>query len=295
MSATKNSAREASWRSGRTSPRLLPFAAAFVVISALLSAGAPAYAQGPITNINTDVAFDQHPGAQVPADLSFYDDAGKPVKLGDYFGHSPIILTLNYLSCQNECSFELNQLTGALADIPFNLGDEYAAITVSIDPRDTPDVAAEKKWEYVRNYARPGRGEAWHFLTGSELSIEQLARTVGFRYEYNAPTDEYAHPLGLIILTPEGRIARYLYGTDYDPRDVRLALVEASQNKIATPLDQLMLVCYHYDPANGRYSSFVLDLTRVGGVVTVLALGIFLGWMWIKDLRRDAQQLKREE
>ncbi len=253
----------------------------------------PAYAQGPIGDIKTDVAFEQHPGAQIPADLMFRDESGAPVRLGDYFGTSPIILSLNDLSCPNQCTFELNQLTGALADLPFNIGDEYAAITVSINPRDTPDIAAGKKWTFVRNYARPGRGEAWHFLTGSESSIEQLARAVGFRYEYNSATGEYAHPLGLIVLMPDGRIARYVYGTDYDPRDLRLALVEASQNKIATPLDQLMLVCYHYDPANGRYSSLILDLTRVGGVATVLGMGMCLGWMWVKDLRRDAQSIKR--
>ncbi len=292
MSETKH-AGETPIRSNKHGIARAALVSGFLGVLVFLSAGLPASAQGPITDVNTDVRFEQHPGAQVPADLSFYDETGKRVQLGDYIGRSPIILTLNYFSCPNECSFELDQLTGALADIPFNLGDEYAVITVSIDPRDTPDLAAEKKWEHVRNYARPGRGEAWHFLTGSEQAIEQLARTVGFRYEYNAPTDEYAHPLGLVFLTPEGKIARYVYGTDYDPRDVRLALVEASQDKIATPIDQLMLICYHYDPANGRYSTFVLDFTRAAGVATILAMGVFLGWMWRQDLKRDAQDVER--
>ncbi len=269
------------------------FTAIWLVYVGFVWGGMPTHAQGPIGDIKNDVGFEQHPAAQVPADLGFFDESGAPVRLGDYFGTSPIILSLNDLSCPNQCSFELNQLTGALADLPFNIGDEYAAITVSINPRDTPDIAAEKKWTFVRNYARPGRGEAWHFLTGSESSIEQLARAVGFRYEYNSATDEYAHPLGLIILTPGGRIARYIYGTDYDPRDLRLALVEASHGKIATPLDQLMLICYHYDPANGRYSSLILDLTRVGGAAMVIGMGTFLGWMWVRDLRRDAQSIKR--
>ncbi len=293
MSGTKY-LRHTSIHANRHGIGMAALVSVFLGMLMFLSSGGPANAQGPVTDVKTDVSFEQHPGAQVPADLSFYDDNGKVVQLGDYFGRSPIILTLNYFSCPNECSFELDQLTGALADIPFNLGDEYAAVTVSIDPRDTPDIAAEKKWERVRNYARPGRGDAWHFLTGSELSIEQLARVVGFRYEYNAPTDEYAHPLGLVILTPEGKIARYIYGTDYDPRDVRLALVEASQNKIASPVDQLMLICYHYDPANGRYSTFILDMTRAGGVATVLVLGVFLGWMWRQDLKRDARDGKRD-
>ncbi len=259
---------------------LLPLLSVLLLFT--LTAPATIHAQGPITDIKTDVGFVQHPGAQIPGDLTFRDDTGAPVRLGDYFG-KPTILTLNYYHCPNMCPVSFDRLTNALADLSANLGTDYQVVTVSIDPRETPDLAAETKWIYVRTYARPGLGEGWHFLTGDESSIEQLAQTVGFRYEYNASTDEYAHPLGLIFLTADGKITRYIYGMDYASRDVRLALDEASQGKIATPLDQLMLICYHYDPANGRYSSAILTATQIGGVITVLGLGFFIGFLFKTD------------
>lgn len=246
----------------------------------------PASAQGPVIDLN-QIAFEQQPGAQVPADLAFRDENGNPVTLGNYFG-KPMILTLNYFSCPNLCTLELDQLTGAIADLSFNLGDEYEIISVSIDPRETPEIAAQKKWQYVRNYARPGRGAGWHFLTGTEPAIEQLTQTVGFRYAYDAQNDEYAHPIGLIILTPQGQVARYIYGADYPARDLRLALVEASQNKIGSLVDQILLLCYHYDPSTGKYSNLVLGVARATGILTVLGLIVGLGWLWKNDLRRSA-------
>ena len=248
----------------------------------------PVHAQGPLTDVKTDVAFDQNLDAQVPLDLVFRDEDGQTVKLGDYFGNRPVILTLNYFHCPNLCLFELDQLTGALTDLSFNLGDEYAVVSVSIDPRETPQLAAEAKWQYVRKYARPNRGAGWHFLTGDEAAIEALTRTVGFHYAYDAATDEYAHPTGLIILTPQGKIARYLYGVDYVSRDLRLALVEASQNQIGSAVDQILLLCYRYDAANGKYSSLVLSLARWTGAATVVVMGVFLGWLWRRDLKQKA-------
>ncbi len=256
------------------------------ILSRLLLTATTAHAQGPITDIKTDVGFLQHPGAQIPGDLTFRDDTGATVRLSDYFG-KPTILTLNYYHCPNMCPLSFDHLTNALADLPYDLGKQYQVVTVSIDPRETPDLAAETKWIYVRTYARPGLGDGWHFLTGEESSIEQLAQAVGFRYEYNAETDEYAHPLGLIFLTADGKITRYIYGTDYASRDVRLALDEASQGKIASPIDQLLLICYHYDPANGRYSSTILDVTRIAGVTTVLGLGLFIGFLFKTDAKRN--------
>ncbi len=249
---------------------------------------APARADDPGTDVSAAAGFDQKLGAQVPLDAGFVDESGRPVRLGDYLGSRPLILTLNYLRCPNLCSLELDQLTGSLSDLPFNLGDEYAVITVSIDPRDTPEYAAEKKWQYVRSYARPGQGDAWHFLTGREPAIRALADSVGFYYAYDAKTDEYAHPIGIVILTPEGRVARYIYGVDYPSRDLRLALVEASENKIGSAIDQILLLCYRYDPAQGRYSTFVLNLVRVSGILTVLGMGLFIGWLLRKDLGRPA-------
>ncbi len=254
-----------------------------LVILALPSA---VQAQGPVANVNQDARFEQHPGAQVPSDLVFRDETGASVKLGDYFGERPVILTLNYYNCPNMCTLDLSTLTQTLADLKFNLGDEYSVVTVSIDPRETPDLAAGAKWEYVRDYGRPNRGDGWHFLTGDEGSIERLANVVGFHYAYDAANDEYAHPIGLIVLTPEGKIARYIYGVDYAARDLELALVEASQNKIGSVVDQLMLICYHYDPANGRYSTVILEVVRWAGVATVAGFGIFLGLLFRADFKR---------
>ncbi len=245
-----------------------------------------AYAQGPIIkDVKTDVAFDQNLNGQVPLDTVFVDDNGNRIRLGDYFSTKPIILTLNYFSCQNLCSLELDQLDGALADLSFNLGDEYDVISLSFDPRDTPDLAAETKWQYVRDYARPGKGDGWHFLTGDESQIQQVTQAVGFHYAYDPKTNDFAHPLGLMVLTPQGKIARYIYGLDYNATDLKLALMDASQNKIGSAVDQILSLCYHYDPANGRYSSIVFDIVRVSGALTVLALGTVLGRQWWHDYK----------
>lgn len=245
-----------------------------------------AQAQGPVTKVNQDARFEPYPGAQVPMDLVFRDETGAAVKLGDYFGKRPVILTLNYYNCPNMCTLDLNTLTQNLADLKFNLGDEYSVVTVSIDPRDTPDLAADVKWQYVRDYGRPNRGDGWHFLTGDEGSIERLANVVGFHYAYDAANDQYAHPIGLIVLTPEGKVARYIYGVDYVGRDLELALVEASQNKIGSVVDQLMLICFRYDPANGRYSTIILEVVRWAGIATVAGLGVFLGLLFRADFKR---------
>ena len=238
------------------------------------------------TNVAQNVAFDQRLGEQVSSELSFVDEQAQPVKLGDYFHVKPMVLTLNYFSCPNLCSLELDQLTGTIADISLNLGEDYDIISVSIDPRDTSNIASQKKWQYIRRYARPGRGAGWHFLTGDKSAIEALTQAVGFRYDYDAENDEFAHPIGLIVLTPEGKIARYLYGVDYAANDLRLALVEASQNKIGTAIDQILLLCYHYDPSTGKYSPMVLNIVRLSGGIMVLAIAGGLGWLWKTDLKR---------
>lgn len=247
---------------------------------------APVHAQGPVVDVKRDVTFDQKPNAQVPLDLVFHDDQGQTVKLGDYIRDKPVILTLNYFHCPNSCSLALDQLTQALADLKFNLGDEFAVVTVSIDPRETPVIAADKKWSYVRDYGRPGRGDGWHFLTGDKVAIDALAQAVGFHYAYDPRTDEFAHPVGLMVLTPQGRISRYILGTDYAARDIQLALVEASQYKIGSVVDQLLLVCYHYDPTTGRYSAAILEIVQWAGLAMVVLLAVFIGWLWKSDLRR---------
>lgn len=263
-------------------------------ILVLIVPGTAARAQGPLTDLKTQVGFDQHPNAQIPLDLVFHDDKGQDVRLGDYFGNKPAILTLNYFNCPNLCTLELDQLAEALAQVPFDLGNQYDVITVSFDPRDTTALALAEKWEAIRHYARPGLGDGWHVLTGDASAIRQLTQAVGFRYAHDAQTDEFAHPLGVIFLTPQGKIYRYLYGEQFSPTDLRLTLVAASQNKIGTVIDQVLLVCYHYDPAQGKYSTLVIQLSQVAGIATVLVLGVTLARWWRQDLKRDAEYLKNE-
>jgi protein SCO1/2 len=258
-----------------------------VLLALLVAFVAPAQAQGPVGNIKQHVGIDQKVGSQLPLDLAFRDDRGETVKLGDYFGTHPVILTLNYFHCPNLCSFMLDQLGEDLAGVSFNLGEEYSVVTVSLDPRDTPPAAASSKWEAVRHYARPGLGSGWHFLTGEAASIQSLTRAVGFRYVYDPQTDEFAHPLGLVFLTPQGKITRHIYGDDFPSADLRLALVEAAQGRIGTPVDQLLLLCYHYDPSLGKYSALILNITRVAGGLTVVVFAAALSWLWYQDFKRD--------
>ncbi len=251
----------------------------------LLVLGTPARAQAPLPPMLREVGFDQRLDQPLPLELTFRDESGRSVTLADYFGSKPIILTLNYYHCRNLCPLELDELVGSFADLSLTIGEQFDVITLSIDPRDTPKIAADKKNLYLRRYARPGANEGWHFLTGDASSIQTLASAVGFRYAYDPAQDEYAHPLGVIVLTPQGKIARYLNGLDFPAQDLRLALVEASQNRIGSAIDQLLLLCYHYDPATGKYSALALDLTRLGGIVTAVGLAAFLFLMW----RREAK------
>ena len=241
------------------------------------------HGSGDITPL--DIAFDQKLNEQVPLELDFLDEAGQPVQLGDYLGEKPVILVLAYYECRTLCNIVLNGLVESLNKIEFDIGDQFEVITVSIDPRETPALAAAKKEAYVESYGRAKAGEGWHFLTGQQASIEQLAETVGIRFVYDEDTDQYAHPAGVIVLTPQGKIARYFYGIDYQPTDLRLGLVEASQNKIGSPVDQLLLLCYHYDPVTGRYSLLITNVVRLAGLATVLLLGGFVTVM----LRRERE------
>jgi protein SCO1/2 len=248
---------------------------------------APASGHTLTPNDLSGVGFEPKSGAQVPADLAFRDELGKPVRLADYFGQRPVILTLNYFTCPNLCPLTVQDLASALGDVPFALGEQYTVLTVSIDPTDTPLVAQEKKREYLRPYPGPGIENGWHFLTGDQASISQLTDAVGFRYAFDPDQHEYAHPAGLVILTPDGAISRYLYGLDFEPNDLRLALAEAGQRQIATVADRILLLCYHYDPEQGRYSSLVLRIVQGAGGATVAGLGLLLGVLWRRDLRRS--------
>lgn len=257
-----------------------------LLLVALLVFPLSVQAQPAATNPFAAVGLDQRLNEQLPLDLSFRDETGKPVYLRDYFGEKPVVLALVYYQCPMLCTLVLNGLLRSLRALSFTAGTEFTVVTVSFDPRETSALAATKKAAYLQDYARPGAETGWHFLTGEEPAIQQLTQAVGFRYVYDAKADQYAHASGIIVLTPQGRIARYFYGVEYAPRDLRLGLVEASANKIGSPVDQLLLLCYHYDPATGKYGVLITNVIRLAGVATVLGLGTFMLVMF----RRERQQ-----
>ena len=223
-----------------------------------------------------NVGITQHLDAQVPADLAFVDDTNKPVKLGDYFGKKPLILNLVYYNCTMLCGEALEGLSGAMKLVKFDVGKEYEVVTVSFNPNETPEMAAAKKKRFVERYGRPGASAGWHFLTGSADSINALTKAVGFQYQYDAKNGQYAHATAIMVLTPEGRISRYFYGVDFPPKDLRMGLVEASQNKIGNLTDQVLLYCYHYDPATGKYGAIVNNMLKLGAVLTILFIAVLL-------------------
>jgi protein SCO1/2 len=232
-----------------------------------------------------NVSLEQRLNQRVPLDLSFRDDNGSQMPLSSYFGGKPVILALVYYQCPMLCTQILNGLVISLRGMSLVSGRDFDVVAVSIDPTETPDLAARKKAEYLRRYAKSSTG--WHFLTGAEPQIRQLAEAVGFRYAYDPRTRQYAHASAIMVLTPGGRLSRYFYGIEYAPRDLRLGLVEASENKIGSPADQLLLYCYHYDPSTGKYSAIVMNIVRLAGALTLLIFGALLAWMWRRDLRRS--------
>jgi protein SCO1/2 len=223
-----------------------------------------------------NVGIEQSLNAQVPPGLTFRNETGQPVKLGDYFGKKPLILNLVYYNCTMLCGEALAGLTGAMRLVKFDVGQEFDVITVSFDPRETPELAAAKKRDYVKRYGRPGAAQGWHFLTGPAESINALTKAVGFQYQYDPKINQFAHATAIMVLTPQGHISRYFYGVDFPPKDLRMGLVEASQGKIGNPIDQVLLYCYHYDPATGKYGAVITNILRLAGAATILILGGFL-------------------
>jgi len=232
------------------------------------------------------IRIDQKLDAQVPADLAFVDEQGRPVTLGQYFGKRPLILALVYYECPMLCTQVLNGLTSSLSLIKFNAGQEFDVLAVSFDPGEGPGLARDKKKSYMERYKRPGAESGFHFLTGKQDAIDRLTDAVGFRYAYDEKIDQYAHAATIIVLTPEGHVSRYFYGIEYMPRDVRLGLVEASQNRIGTMVDQALLLCYHYDPSEGRYGVAIINLIRLIGVLVIAGFGAFV----FISLRRERRQ-----
>ena len=220
-----------------------------------------------------NVGIEQHLNGQVPPDLAFVDDAGQAVRLGAYFGKKPLILNLVYYNCTMLCGEALAGLTGAMKMVKFDVGNEFDVITVSFNPQETPAIAAAKKQDYLKRYGRTGAAAGWHFLTGPADSINALTKAVGFQYQYDPKINQYAHATAIMVLTPQGRISRYFYGVDYPPKDLRMGLVEASQGKIGNAVDQVLLYCYHYDPATGKYGAVVNNILRLGAGLTILIVG----------------------
>jgi len=222
------------------------------------------------------VGIEQHLNEQIPPDLSFRDDTGKTVRLGDYFGKKPLILSLVYYQCPMLCSEVLNGLGSALRVVKFDMGKDFEVLTVSFNPKETPEIAAAKKAEVLKHYGRADAAQGWHFLTGPQESIIALTQAAGFQYEYDAKTGQYAHATAIMVLTPEGKIAQYYYGVEYAPKDLRLGLVQASKNKIGNVVDEVLLYCYHYNPDTGKYGAIISRILKLAAGATILVLGTFL-------------------
>ena len=223
----------------------------------------------------TDVKIEQKLNQQLPLDLVFTDENGQQVKLGQYFGKKPVVLALVYYDCPMLCTQVLNGMVTSFRVLPFQVGNEFDVVTVSFDPRETSALAAAKKKMYVDYLPEKMRASAssgWHFLTGDQANIAQLTDAVGFRYHYDEATKQFAHASAIMLTTPQGKLSRYFYGIEYAPRDLRLGLIESSQNKIGSPAEQLLLYCYHYDPATGKYGLAIMRVMRIAGVLTILGI-----------------------
>jgi len=243
---------------------------------------------GPASQITPDslkdIGIDQHLNTQLPLNLQFKDENGSTVRLGDYFQKGrPVILTFVYYQCPMLCSEVLSGLNSAMDVMKFTAGNEYEVVTVSIDPRDTPEMAKEKKASYLKEYNRPGSEDGWHFLTGDPATVAQLAKAAGWKYRWDPKLNQFIHAAGIMIVTPKGRLAQYYYGVEYSPKDLRLGLIEASQDRIGNFVDRVVLYCYHYDPHTGKYGAVVANVLRVAGAATILLLGGFLVLMFRRD------------
>jgi protein SCO1 len=251
----------------------------------------------PVANIRpsilNNVGIDQKLGAVVPAELVFNDEHGRAVRLGDFFGNRPIVLVLVYYQCPMLCTMVLNDLLRAMRSMPENVGKDFDVLTVSFDPRDTPDLALLKKKTYLAQYNRAGSEDGWHFLTGQQTSISELTDAVGFRYVWDPKFLVYAHASGIIVLTPAGKISRYFFGIDYAPKDLRIALTAANDGKTGGLADAVLLYCFCYDPATGKYGLAISHLLKIGGVLTMLALSGFVVTMLWRERTNSKPNVRR--
>jgi protein SCO1 len=260
-----------------------------VVTASLLAQLRSASASGPLSPAEIRrIGIEQRLDEQLPLDLFFRDEAGQPVRLSEAFGERPVILAFVYYQCPMLCSQVLHGLLVALKTLSFDAGKDYTVLALSFDPTEQAGVAAQKRASTLERYGRPGAEPGFRFFTGDAPAIDRVTEAAGFRYEYDEQLGQYAHGSAIMVLTPEGRLARYFYGTEYSPRDLRFALVEASDGRIGSPTDDLMLLCYRYDPQTGTYSAAAVNAVRVGGVLTALALAAFVG----TSLRRERRRLR---
>jgi protein SCO1/2 len=265
--------------------------------AALAQPGQPAPAQpsamrdsgssaAPLPAALAGVGIDQRLNTPIPLDLTFRDEAGRSLPLSTYFHGKPVLLALVYYRCPMLCTQILNGVETSLKAVSLNPGQDFEVVSVSFDPKDTAETAAGKRKMILQRYARPGTANGWHFLTGDEPQIRALTEAAGYHYRYDPITGQFAHASAIMILTPEGRLSRYFYGVEYAPRDVRLGLVEASANKIGSPVDQILLFCFHYDPATGKYGAIAMNMVRGAGALFVLLGGGVLLAVFRRDLRR---------
>jgi protein SCO1/2 len=263
-------------------------------IEAQMTAPAPGYKREPGMTASAvpaplrEIGFDQHIDERLPLDTPVRDEDGRSAPLARYFGKRPVVLVFAYYNCPMLCTQVFNGVASAVGVLSLEPGRDFDVVAISFDPHDTPATAAGKKAVYLERYHRPGASAAAHFLTADPPAIDRLTKAAGFRYVWDARTNQFAHPTGVIVVTPDGRLARYLFGIDYGPRDLRLALVEASAGRVGTVADSLLLYCYHYDPMTGRYGLLVMRTLRVAGVATVLMLGVFIAVMIRRERPRTS-------
>jgi protein SCO1 len=263
---------------------------ATIAIATVLLAAGPLRAQGPQglapadagqpagakSGILTKVGIDQKLNQQIPLDLAFVDETGRDVRLGEYFGKRPVILALVYYECPMLCTQVLNGLVGSLGVLTFDVGREFDVVAVSIKPREGPGLAAQKKEAYLERYKRPQTAAGWHFLTGKEENIRRLADAVGFRYAFDETIKQYAHGAAIELITPRGVLSKYFYGIEFSPRDIKFGVMEASEERVGSLIENALLLCYHYDPATGKYGATALQAVRIGAVATMLAIVSFV-------------------